>query len=1066
MEQRFLQFLRTALTTFMILTSVAVFAQHRVSGLVIAADDRTPLPGVNIIIQGTTTGTTTDSQGRFTIEAASDATLSFSFIGYARQEVQIAGRTSIDVELSADISQLSEVVVIGYGEKSRAMLTESIGTIDTKTITQMPVASPEAALQGRISGVQITSVDGTPGSPVAIRIRGVGTVGNTAPLYVIDGVPVMTSLVNGNFDTSPNSSILSTINPSDIESISVLKDASAAAVYGVRAANGVVLITTKRGKTGRPKISFDSYYGIQNFPKLPDWNNTQQYVALTQEAQANYNSYRNLSPGDAGYLTLHPDLQNGSPFLNVNTDWQNAATVTNAPIVNSNLSVSGGTENTNYFVSVGYFDQKALIPNWDMSRYTFRANSDYKVGKRFKFGQTFTLAYQDTKRGSNNQGDGFIFSSIANMPTFMSIYDDPNNPIPGNRYGYNGNLDVAGLTLQNQLGVNSIVDNHDRNYRLLGGVFAELEIVKGLRFRSAANLDFSYTNNTGWNPGYTAAEMGIARPQLYNVTRGEAYTQVFTNTLNYANNFGDHNFNILAGFEFQKLRGSELGGSGENFLSADPDYYTSVKNAGTLRPVYSSVSNNAFAGYMGRVSYDYKSKYLITVSVRRDGTAQFAEQNRWGTFPSVSAAWRVSQESFLADIPAISDLKIRGSWGQLGNSQTFPFPHLNRFSATPDYGVGNTGAQAPAPVSYVNQGIQWETVETLDVGFDLSLWENRVSLLATYYDRRTKDFLFSLPIPALTGFGSIPVNAGQVSNRGIELELGYNTTIAKDITLNVTGNFTTVRNRLEALAPGIEEFSSGDYRTAVGYPIGYFYGYQMTGVYQTGAEATSALPDDIAGSTNRPGAGDVVFADNNGPAADDAPAGQQFSNEPDGRITPEDRTFLGKTIPGYFYGLSVNAAYKGFDLAILFQGVGDVQIYNEFRRNNESLVGLGRNNLTTVGGRWTDSNPSNTMPRAISGDPYQNGRFSSRWIEDGDFLRLRNIQIGYSLPSALMERTNALTRARIYVAGSNLFRITNYSGLDPEVMTFGTSSTHVQANTDQANIPQPRIIQAGIQLEF
>lgn len=1066
MEHRFLQVLKRALFTYLILMSATLFAQQRVSGVVTASEDGTPLPGVNIIVHGTTTGTTTDSQGRYTIEAASDAVLSFSFIGYARQEVQISGRTTIDVVLSADVSELSEVVVIGYGEKSRAMLTESIGTIDSKAITQMPVATAEAALQGRISGVQITNVDGTPGSPVAIRIRGVGTVGNTAPLFVIDGVPVMTSLVNGDFDTSPNSSILSTLNPSDIESISVLKDASAAAVYGVRAANGVVLITTKRGKSGRPKISLDSYYGIQNFPKLPSWNNTQQYTALTQEAQANYNAYRNLNPGDAGYLTLHPDLQAGSPYLNVNTDWQDAATVSNAPITNSNLSVSGGTENTNYFVSVGYFDQKALIPHWDMSRYTFRANSDYKVGKRFKFGQTFTLAYQDTRRGSNNQGDGFIFSSIANMPPFMSIYDDPNNPIPGNRYGFNGNLDVAGLTMQNQFGVNSIVDNHDRNYRLLGGIYAELEILKGLRFRSAANLDFNYSNNTGWNPGYTAPEMGIARPQLYGVTRGEAYTQIFTNTLNYVNNFGDHNINALFGFEYQNLRSSELGGSGENFLSADPDYYISVKNAGTLRPVYSSVGNNAFAGYIGRISYDYKNKYLITVSVRRDGTAQFAKENRWGTFPSVSAAWRLSQEPFIENIPVISDLKIRGSWGQLGNSQTFPFPHLSRFSATPDYGVGNTGAQAPAPVNYVNTSIKWETVETLDLGFDLSMWDNRVSLLATYYDRRTKDFLFSLPIPGLTGFTSMPVNAGEVSNRGIELELGYNTTIAGDVTLNITGNFTTVRNRLEALAPGIEEFSSGDYRTAVGYPIGYFYGYRMTGIYQSAAEAGNALPDDFAGSTNRPGAGDVVFEDNNGPADADAPAGQQFSYQPDGRITPEDRTFLGKTIPGYFYGLSVNASYKGLDLSILFQGVGDVQIYNAFRRGGESLQGLGRNNLTTVSERWTDSNPGNTMPRAIAGDPYQNGRFSSRWIEDGDFLRLRNVQVGYSLPSTLLQKLGGLSRARIYIAGSNLFRITNYSGLDPEVMTFGTSSTHVQANTDQANIPQPKIFQAGIQLEF
>lgn len=1053
--------------SYCLLLTLSGYAQQRtLTGKVTDATDGSALPGVSVLLKGTNQGTVTNGDGNFSINVSASDVLTFSFIGFDPQEIVVGDQVSVSLSLSPSIKSLQEVVVIGYGEKSRSMLTESIGTVDSKQIQQLPVASADAALQGRISGVQITGVDGTPGSPVAVRIRGVGTVGNTAPLFVVDGIPVMSSLVNGHFDTSPDASILASLNPSDIESISVLKDASAAAVYGVRAANGVVLITTKRGKTGKPKITFDTYYGVQNFPKVPEWNNTDEYVALTVEGINNYNQYRSLDPGDPGYLTLHPDLQSGSPSLNVNTDWQDKAIVKNAPITNSNLSVSGGTETSNYFVSLGYFKQEAIVPNWDLSRYTFRANSDYKVGKKFKVGQTFTLSYQDVQRGSNNQGDGFIFSTMASMPPFFRIYDDPANPVPGNRYGFNGNLGVAGLTAQNSFGVNEIIDNHDRLYRILGGIYGELEIIKGLKFRSAASIDFGYSNNTNWNPGYTGEELGIARPQSYVVTRGESYTQVFTNTLTYGNTFGDHTINVLAGFEFQKLRGSELGGSGENFLSTDKDFYTSVKNAGTLRPVYSSVSNNAFAGIMGRISYDFRAKYLLTVSVRRDGTAQFAPENRWGTFPSVSAAWRMSQEDFFTGIAVVNDLKLRASWGQLGNSQTFPFPHLNRFSATPDYGVGNSGAQAPAPVSYINPSIQWETVETLDFGFDISLLDNKVSLLATYYSRRTKDFLFSLPIPGITGFSRMPVNAGEVSNKGVELELGYNGTLTDEITFNISANFTTVKNRLEALAPGIEEFSSGDYRTAIGYPIGYFYGYKMLGIYQNTTQANAALPDIVAGTANKPSPGDVIFEDNNGVAPEDAPAGQQFSGEPDGQISASDRTFLGKTIPGYYYGLSVGAAFKGLDVSILFQGVGDVQIYNQFRRNSENLTGGGRNNFSTTQNRWTGENTSNEMPRAIAGDPYQNERFSSRWIEDGDFLRLRNIQVGYSLPASLLNKTKALTKARIYVAASNLFRITNYSGLDPEVMTYGTSSTHVEANTDGANVPQPRIIQAGLQFEF
>ncbi len=1041
--------------------------QQSISGKVADQADGTPLPGVSVVLKGTNQGTVSGSDGSFNINAQPSDVLVFSFIGFSHQEIPVGTQTTINVQMVPSVESLQEVVVIGYGEKSRAMLTESIGTVSAKDLQKLPVASPDAALQGRVSGVQVTNVSGAPGSPVAIRIRGVGTVGNTAPLFVVDGVPITTSLVNDRFDVSPNTNIFASLNPSDIESISVLKDASAAAVYGVRAANGVVLITTKRGKQGKPKISFDTYYGIQQFPEnnLPNWANTQQYVALAQEGIDN----RNLRDGTS--LTLHPHLQPGSPYLDVNTDWQDAAIAKNSPITNSTLSVSGGGEFNNYFISAGYFKQEAISPNWDLERYTFRANSDYKVGGKFKFGQTFTLAYQNVERGYNAGGDGLIFSSTANMPSFFSIYEDPNNPVPNNRYGFNGNLNVAGLAMQNMLGVNEIVDNKERLLRLLGGIYGEFEIIKGLKFRSAASLDFNYSNNSFWNPGYRAIEMGLDRPQYYTTGRNEDYTQVFTNTLTYGKTIGEHNFNILAGYEYQKLRGNEISITGEDFLGTDEAFYSVVKNARRFQPPGGGLGNNAFAGIIGRVSYDFQSKYLVTASIRRDGTAQFSEANRYGTFPSVSAAWRISQENFFQGINAISDLKLRASWGQLGNSQTTAFPHIRRFSVTPDYGVGNTASQGAVQSTYVNPNIKWETVETLDFGFDVSLFENKVSLLATYYSRRTKDFLFVLPVPILSGFGTMPVNAGEVSNKGVELELGYNGAISKDFTFNITTNFSTVKNRLESLAPGIEEFNTSDdggsdgvYRTAVGYPIGYFYGYNALGIYQNATAAGEALSDEASGTYAE--AGDVIFEDNNGSAPETAPEGQQFSGEPDGKIGSQDRTYLGKTIPGYFYGLSLGANYKGFDISILIQGQGDFQIYNQFRRAGENVEGGGRNIFTSTQNRWTGEGTSNNMPRAIRGDPYQNGRFSNRWIEDGDFLRLKNIQIGYSLPDPLLGNTKAITKARIYIAASNLGVITNYSGIDPETMTYGNSSNQRQAGSDNASIPQPRTFQAGIQLEF
>lgn len=1047
--------------------------QRSVTGRVTDGTDGSPLPGVSVVLKGTSQGTVSAGDGTFTINAGSNDALIFSFIGFSDQEILVGERTTINVTMEPTVEALEEVVVIGYGEKSRALLTESIGTVNARDIQQLPVASPDAAIQGRVSGVQITNVSGAPGSPVAIRIRGVGTVGNTAPLFVVDGVPVTTSLVNDRFDTSPNTNIFASLNPADIESISVLKDASAAAVYGVRAANGVVLITTKRGKTGRPKITLDTYFGFQNFPRrnLPKWNTSQQYADLTQEAMTNRNQREGWTAGQQEFLSLHPHLQDGSPYLNVNTNWQDAAIVDNAPITNSTIAVSGGGVSNNYFISAGYFKQEAIVPNWNMERFTFRANSDYKIGKRFTFGQTLTISHQDTERGANNSGDGMVYSNTANMPPFFRIYEDPANPIPNNRYGFNGNLNVAGLTVHNMLGMNELLDNSEKLLRLIGGIYGELEIIDGLKFRSAASLDFNYGNNSYWNPGYTAAEIGINRPQTYQSGRQESYTQVFTNTLSYNKSFGQHNFNILAGFEYQKLRNNDISITGENFISTDPAFYVSVKNARSFHPPGGAVGNNAYAGVIGRLSYDYQGKYLLTASVRRDGTAHFAEANRWGTFPSVSAAWRISDEAFFEDVSAISDLKLRASWGQLGNSQTTPFPHLIKYSVTPDYGVGNTPSQGPVQTTYVNPNITWETVETLDFGFDISLFQNKVSLLATYYDRRTKDFLFTLPVPIMSGFSSMPVNAGEVSNKGVELELGYSGTISEDFSFNVTGNFTTVKNRLVSLAPGIEEFNTssddgnaGSYRTAVGYPIGYFYGFRSLGIYQTDAEAGEALPDAVAGTY--PEAGDVIFEDNNGPAPNDSPQGQQFSGEPDGRIDTQDRTYLGKTIPGYFYGISISANYKNFDLSILFQGQGDVQIYNQFRRNNEDLGGMGRNEFATTANRWTGEGTSNTMPRAISGDPYSNNRFSSRWIEDGDFLRLRNVQIGYSLPSGLLSKTKSVTRARIYVAASNLAVFTNYSGIDPEVMTYGNSSSQREAGTDESGVPQPRTIQAGLQLEF
>jgi TonB-linked SusC/RagA family outer membrane protein len=445
-------------------------------------------------------------------------------------------------------------------------------------------------------------------------------------------------------------------------------------------------------------------------------------------------------------------------------------------------------------------------------------------------------------------------------------------------------------------------------------------------------------------------------------------------------------------------------------------------------------------------------------------TSNFAPENRAKLFPSVSAAWRLSSEEFFKDkISFLTDLKLRASWGQLGNDKIgLDFPYVARVVQGPWYTLGANqssfkGSGIPA---LINRGLRWETNESIDAGFDATLF-GRLNILATYYNRDTKDFLYSLPVNLSSGFGSIPVNLGQVNNRGVEIETSYRSQLGKGLTLEVFGNITTIQNRLVSLAPGVQEYSSGNYRTAVGYPIGYFYGYKALGIYQNQEQANAALPD-VTVSKRKPVPGDLIFQDTNGPGKD----GQQFSGQSDGQITVEDRTYLGKSIPDFFYGFGVNATFKGLDLAILFQGVSGNSVYNTFRANAENLNGGGRNALSTVSNRWRGEGTSNDMPRATANDLNGNNRFSSRWVENGSFLRFKNIQLGYTLPRVVLDKARVFQSARIYVAATNLFRITKYSGLDPEVVSYGSAASQLQAGTDNANIPQPVTVQIGANLTF
>jgi TonB-dependent starch-binding outer membrane protein SusC len=1045
------------LLAFLTLAATPVWAQQRVTGRVTAAGTGQPLVAVRVQVVGTSVGTATDAEGRYAITAPSAAgTLAFSRIGFVRRDLPISGPT-LDVQLTAAATKLEEVVVVGYGEKTRATATESVGSVNMEQIRQMPAASPEQTLQGRVSGIQVTSESGAPGAPVAVRIRGVGTVGNTQPLYVVDGLPVG----RGN---SSVASPLQTINPEDIESISVLKDASAAAIYGVQAANGVVLIQTRRGHAKTPTVEYSGYYGVQNFPKRYEMLNTQQWFDLGQESFDNYNKQFNYAPGsnNARKFTQWLVDRKSALIASPMTDWQSVIEKSDAPLMNHFASVSGNSDRADYFLSGGYFKQAPIIQKFDFDRVSARANSNVRVNDRVRLGETFSLSRGQTVRGQNDGFNGQLMPNALNLPPFFK-YTDDNNSVPNNRYGFTGNNDFglnAGLTFGNEPALNQIIDQTDRDIRLLGGLTGELELLSGLTLKSMASLDLQEVRNTNYSPSYTVAEIGLDRADNLGEDRRENTSVQWSNTLNYIKSLGKHNINLIGGTEIQKYHNTITQISTTGLVTQAPAFVEvpSVGNNLANAP-RAFAGRSAFLSYLGRASYNYAEKYLFTASLRRDGSSNFAPENRWGTFPALSAGWRLSQEPWFK-VPGFSELKLRGSWGRLGNSDVgVSYPHLFQVSTTPDYAFGDQLTKAPAPAGFVNRDLVWEVSESKDMGFESGFLDNRLNFSANYYTRDTKNFLIRIPLPYTSGFpNGAPVNSGLVNNHGFEFESGYEFTAPHGIDIRLNANLTTVKNELVALREGITEYSSSTgYRTAVGFPIDYFWGYQTCGIDNSAATAAAALPDATIGS-NKAQAGDVCFADVAGPNG----------SGPDGKITTADRTFLGKAIPDYYYGIQLNSNYRAFDLALFFNGVGGAQKYNAVAQRLSNISGGGGNKTVSVLDRWSENNPNSSNPRAVVNDPNGNDRFSSRWVEDANYFRLKNIQLGYTLPQGVLGLKNG---TRVYVSGTNVFTKTPYSGLDPEFSTsidFARSQNAVQqqAGTDNGFIPQPRTFQFGVRTTF
>ena len=1007
-----------------------------VRGRVTSGDNNEPLPGVNIVVKGATTGATTNAGGEYQITIPNDnAVLVFSSVGYLRQEVSVRGRATVDVVLTVDTKSLSEVVVIGYGTRNRRDLTGSVADIRAADIQKSVALSPEVALQGRVAGVNVTSAGGDPNARPTVRIRGVTTFGNNAdPLYIIDGVPVAefgqgtTYTVEGARadDLRGTQNIFNLINPNDIESISVLKDAASAAVYGVRAANGVVLITTKRGREGRPKISFSASRGIQNIRKRLSLLNTPQAAALYQEAIAN-NTQLDRADADVLATTKFFDPKNPAYVGNLPTyDAQNDLINSNAVIENYSLGVSGGTQGYNYNVSVGYNNQEGSLKYNRQKRYTISVASDFRPRKWLEFGETVRLAYADVSDQRNSTGVAYDFLQALRPP--WQTFTDPTR---ADGFAVVDNTKTGFESFANFPGVYQYSSNTYGVFRTLASGYATLIPLPGLRIKGTVSADYINNQRTQW---FQNAQAVLYKTDA-NASAGNQYglqpTQNFNLTkelsINYNRTFGEHNFDLLLNASDQTVSFQGVGTGVSNIPTQDPATYT--LSAGDPLTLTGSSFRESWAlqGYIARLSYKFKDKYYVDATVIRNGSSRFAPTYRFGTFPAVSAGWRISQEGFMKAFTFINDLKIRASYGQLGNQDTRSFAFLSTVSRNPQYSLGNGAGQPNTGAvlgDYANTSLTWEKVTTTNFGIDAAFLNNTLTLTAEYYDRQTKGILQAVNFPLTAGLNSSPVfNLADVSNRGIEIVLGYRNRIG-DLDYTIGGNLTTVKNTVLTLYNN-QPVGGNTNRIQVGASINSFYGYQTDGIFQSQEEVKTWLAANKSpGNTTQLAPGDIRFKD--------LYSGANQSGKPDGVVNDFDQTILGKSIPGYYYGITLGGTYKNFDLSILFQGVGDVQRYNVLRTRGEDMSNRGRNQLTTTLDRWTPTNPSNTFPRAVYNDPSNNNRFSNRWIENAGFLRLNNIQLGYSLPKPLLARLGALDNVRLYVQSTNTFVITGYSGLDPE----------------------------------
>lgn len=1000
----------SVLAVFCLLAINVAFAQNiTVKGKVIDGGDKTPLPGVSILIKGTQNGTQTDVNGNYSISVPANATLVFNFVGYTAQEQAVNNQTTINVSLASSTQQLEQVVVVGYGTQRKIDVTGSVASVKGEDISKQASVNAVSALQGKVAGVNITN-SGTPGSTPQITIRGTGTIyGNLGVLYVVDGVW---------YDD------ISFLNPADIADMSILKDASSQSIYGIRAANGVILVTTNKGKTGNPVINYNGSVGYKKVTNQIEMANATEYATIINELSAS-----NSAPA----LFANPSSYGEG------TNWYNQA-FRNALQTNHQISINGGTEKTTYNFSLGYTDEDGIVKTQNWKRYTAKFSNDFQVLKSLKLGYSIS----GTSINSNDINGGIFRQLYAAGPVVPVYYAD-------GAYGDANDFSLGGGNNFNPQVTLDFFNQKSKNYRINGNVFAELTFAKNFTFRTSAGGDFGQNEVRGYTPAYQATQGQRNDISKLTVNRDENRNWILENTLTYKNTFGDHNLTLLAGTTAQRRKNYYINSSALNVpYSSDGDLYLALGTASN-REVIDGGSLSTYLSYFGRANYSFKNKYLLNATLRADAASQFfGGGDLWGYFPAIGAGWVISNEDFMKNQTVFNNLKLKGSWGKVGNAGVPVNPTTLTVTQSAGYvaifnGVAYTGANV---ASLVPSFLNWERTTGTDIGIEAAFLKNRLNIEANYYNKKTEQAIFEIPILSSIGTASSKMigNQADLQNRGFEFLATWRDQPNSDFSYSISGNIGINNNKVLSVVTGLNPIYGGGQgiangalatRTVQGGAIGEFYGYSVAGIFQTPAEVAAS-----AQTGAKPG--DFRYVDQNG----------------DGVIDGKDRVVLGNPNPKYSYGVNTTFNYKGWDLSFDIQGVADVDVYNAniaYRFGNENF------SKDFYDNRWHGAGTSTTYPSANVGST-TNAAPNSFYIEDGSYIRLRTVQLGYALPAGLMSKWK-MKKVRVFLDAQNAINLFGYKGFTPEI-GYDAGAGPISRGIDASVYPLSAIYRLGLQVQF